>query len=75
MIKGGLQACSVTDAFLNDPYGTLKELAGYGYRYIESAGTMFTEELKAEDPMRWVGEMNNIFSLAEDIVMEEVIYS
>jgi len=48
VIKGGLQACSVTDAFLNDPYGTLKELAGYGYRYIESAGTMFTEELKAE---------------------------
>ena len=33
------------------------------------------EELKAEDPMRWVGEMNNIFSLAEEIVMEEVIYS
>ena len=34
-----------------------------------------TGELKAEDPMRWVGEMNNIFSLAEEIVMEEVIYS
>lgn len=34
-----------------------------------------TEELKAEDAMRWVGEMNNIFSLAEEIVMEEVIYS
>ena len=32
-----------------------------------------TEELKAEDTMRWVGEMNNIFSLAEEIVMEEVI--
>ena len=32
-----------------------------------------TEELKAEDAMRWVGEMNNIFSLAEEIVMEEVI--
>lgn len=34
-----------------------------------------TGELKAEDPMRWVGEMNNIFSLAEEIVMEEVIYN
>ncbi len=34
-----------------------------------------TEELKAEDTMRWVGEMNNIFSLAEEIVMEEVIYN
>ena len=48
MIKGGLQACSVTDLFLSDTYGTLKKLAGYGYRYLESAGTMFTPELKPE---------------------------
>lgn len=48
MIKGGLQACSVTDAFLNDTYGTLKKLADFGYKYLESAGTMFTSELKVE---------------------------
>ena len=32
-----------------------------------------TEELKAEQPMVWVGRMNNIRSRAEEIVMEEVI--
>ena len=32
-----------------------------------------TEQLKAEQPMVWVGKMNNIHSRAEDIVIEEVI--
>ena len=32
-----------------------------------------TEQLKAEQPMEWVGRMNNIRSRAEEIVMEEVI--
>ena len=32
-----------------------------------------TEPLKAEQPMVWVGRMNNIRSRAEEIVMEEVI--
>ena len=53
------QAQELMDRIVNDT----KEIRG------------ITEKLKAEDPMRWVGEMNNIFSLAEDIVMEEVIYS
>ena len=47
-MKGGLQACSVTDQFLEDTYGTLKKIAGYGYKYIESAGTMFTPALKTD---------------------------
>lgn len=47
-MKGGLQACSVTDKFLEDTYGTLKKIAGYGYKYIESAGTMFTPALKTD---------------------------
>ena len=34
-----------------------------------------TEQLKAEQPMAWVGKMNNIRSRAEEIVMEEVINS
>ena len=32
-----------------------------------------TEQLKAEQPMEWVGRMNSIRSRAEEIVMEEVI--
>ena len=32
-----------------------------------------TEQLKAEQPMEWVGRMNNIHSRAEEIVMTEVI--
>ena len=34
-----------------------------------------TEELKARDQMAWVGAMNAIRQQAEEIVMEELIYS
>ena len=33
-----------------------------------------TEELKAADPMAWVGAMNNIRSRAEEIVLQEMIW-
>ena len=33
-----------------------------------------TENLKASDPIRWVSLMNNIKSLAEEIVLKEVVY-
>ena len=33
-----------------------------------------TEALKAEDPMAWVGMMENIRSRAEEIVLRELIY-
>ena len=33
-----------------------------------------TEELKAADPMAWVGAMNNIRNRAEEIVLRELIY-
>ena len=32
-----------------------------------------TEQLKAEQPMVWVGKMNNIRCRAEEVVIEEVI--
>ena len=32
-----------------------------------------TEELKADDPMAWVGAMNNIHTRAEEIIREELI--
>ena len=33
-----------------------------------------TEELKAADPIAWVGAMNNIRSRAEEIVLQELIW-
>ena len=39
----------------------------------ETAG--ITEELKARDPMRWVGEMNAIKAQAEEMIFEELIYN
>ena len=36
---------------------------------------MIDESLKARDPMRWIGEMNNIRACAEEIVMKEIIYA
>ena len=34
-----------------------------------------TEQLKASDPMRWVGLMNNIKASAEEVVLKELVYS
>ena len=39
---------------------------------VESEG--ITEELKANDPMRWVQAMNSIRSRAEEIIRAEMIY-
>ena len=32
------------------------------------------EDLKARDPLRWVGEMNNVKASAEEILLQEVIF-
>ena len=40
---------------------------------VESAGA--TEELKARDPMRWVGLMNTCKAQVEEILMAELINS
>ena len=34
-----------------------------------------TEELKAADPMRWTGLMNNLRHSAEELVLSDLIYS
>lgn len=36
---------------------------------------VITEHLKANDQMEWVGRMNNIKACAEEIVLNEIIYS
>jgi len=33
-----------------------------------------TEELKANDPMKWIGLMNSIRAAAEEMILEELIY-
>ena len=40
-------------------------------RMMEAAGV--TEELKARDPMRWVGLMNTLKAQAEETVITEII--
>ena len=39
---------------------------------MEAAGV--TEELKARDPMRWVGLMNMLKAQVEEIIQNELIY-
>lgn len=45
-------------------------------RIIERMKTAegITEDLKANDPMAWVGAMNNIRNRAEEIILQELIY-
>ena len=40
---------------------------------MEAAGV--TEELKARDPMRWVGLMNTLKAQIEEIIVSELIYN
>ena len=40
---------------------------------MKSAGV--TEELKASDPMKWVGLMNTLKAQAEEILLTELIYN
>ena len=45
-------------------------LIGYGLSLIH----IFTEELKARDPMRWVGLMNTLKAQAEEVIQSELIF-
>lgn len=52
---------------------TQKRMDQLTRQMAETAG--ISEELKARDPMRWVGEMNAIKAQAEEMIFEELIYS
>ena len=41
-------------------------------RMMEAAG--ITEELKARDPMRWVGLMNMLKAQVEEVVLSELVF-
>ena len=42
-------------------------------KLIEAAG--ISEKLKAENPMQWVGLMNNCKAQAEEMILSELVYS
>ena len=42
-------------------------------RIMEETGV--TKELKARDPMRWVGLMNTLKAQAEEVIFQELIYA
>ena len=42
-------------------------------RMMEAAGVI--EEVKARDPMRWVGLMNTLKAQAEEVIFQELIYA
>ena len=41
-------------------------------RMMEAAG--ITEELKARDPIRWVGLMNTLKAQVEEVMLQELVY-
>ncbi len=59
----------------------LEEVDSTAYEMLEQLVTRMakaqgiTETLKAEDQMKWVGLMNNIRAAAEEIVLNDLIYS
>ena len=53
-----------------EAYRMLNELIDY---FAENEGV--TEELKKENQMEWVRRMNNIKARAEEIVLDEIVYT
>ena len=42
---------------------------------IDRQATEMVEELKASDQMKWVGLMNNIRAVAEEVALTELVYA
>ena len=59
----------------------LAEIERTAQRMVEQAVTQMaqaegvTEELKATDPLRWAGLMNNLRHSAEEMVLNDLIYA
>ena len=59
----------------------LAEIERTAQKMVERAVTQMaqsegvTEELKATDPLRWTGLMNNLRHSAEELVLSDLIYS
>ncbi|OUP01998.1 hypothetical protein B5F37_05740 [Drancourtella sp. An210] len=66
---GGV-SCPVLDRYAITDYVT--KMDAMLPRMMEAAGV--TEELKARDPMQWVGLMNTLKAQVEEIIENELIY-
>ena len=67
----------LTSGKLNDYLADIEEEAQERFeRIVEQMKQAheITEQLKAENQMKWVGRMNNIQSCAREIVDKEIIY-
>ena len=76
--KKGVYLNLLTSGRLNDYLAGIAEQAQERFERIveqmaESEG--ITEQLKATDQVAWVGEMNNIWSRAREVVNAELIYN
>ena len=75
--RKGTYTTLLTEGCLNEHLHSIDEQAHeqldlYIAQMTKQMGVI--EELKVSDPMRWVRLMNNIKSLAEEIVLKEVVY-
>lgn len=76
--KRGLYTNLLTSGELNQYLHTLDEQAMDRFNAIVNAyakAENTDEALKASDPMRWVGLMNNYRNSAEEIVFKELVYA
>ena len=76
--RRGVYLNLLTSGRLNDYLADIEEQAQERFERIveqmaESEG--ITEQLKANDQVAWVGEMNNIWSRARAVVNAELIYN
>ena len=76
--RRGVYLNLLTSGRLNDYLADIEEQTQKRFERIveqmaESEG--ITEQLKATDQVAWVGEMNNIWSRAREVVNAELIYN
>ena len=76
--RRGVYLNLLTSGRLNDYLADIEEQAQKRFERIveqmaESEG--ITEQLKATDQVAWVGEMNNIWSRAREVVNAKLIYN
>ena len=67
----------LTSDRLNDYLADIEEQAQERFeRIVEQMkqSQRITEQLKAENPLEWIGRMNNIQACAREIVDKEIIY-
>ena len=76
--RRGVYLNMLTSGRLNDYLADIEEQAQKRFeRIVEQMKQAqgITEQLKAEQPMEWIGLMNNIQAYAREIVNNEIIFS